>query len=43
MAGTLIPAELITEVTFDLSDEEKKCSCCGGELHQFDTKEHTVV
>jgi transposase len=19
------------------------CSCCGGELHQFDTKEHTVV
>lgn len=38
-----IPAELITEVTIDLSEEEKMCSCCGGELHQFDTKEHTVV
>ncbi len=38
-----IPAELITEVTIDLSEEEKKCSCCGGELHQFDIKEHTVV
>lgn len=38
-----IPAELITDVKIDLSDEEKKCSYCGGELHQFDTKEHIVV
>lgn len=38
-----IPAELITDVLIDLSEEEKKCSCCGGELHQFDTKEHLVV
>jgi transposase len=38
-----IPAELITEVTIDLSDDEKKCSCCGSELQQFDVKEHLVV
>jgi transposase len=38
-----IPAELITEVTIDLSEEEKKCSCCGSELQQFDVKEHLVV
>jgi transposase len=38
-----IPEELITEVTVDLSDNEKKCSCCGNQLQQFDTKEHLVV
>lgn len=38
-----IPAELITEVVIDLSDEEKKCDCCGTDLQQFDTKEHLVV
>jgi transposase len=38
-----IPAELITEVIIDLSHDEKKCSCCGNELQQFDTKEHLVV
>jgi transposase len=38
-----IPAELITEVTIDLSEEEKKCSCCGSDLQQFDIKEHLVV
>ena len=38
-----IPAELITEVTIDLSVDEKKCSCCGSELQQFDIKEHLVV
>lgn len=38
-----IPAELITEVTVDLTDEEKKCSCCGTGLQQFDVKEHLVV
>ena len=38
-----IPAELITDVTIDLSDDEKKCSCCGSELQQFDVKEHLVI
>ena len=38
-----IPAELITEVTIDLSEEEKNCSCCGTALQQFDVKEHLVV
>ena len=38
-----IPAELITEVTIDLSADEKKCSCCGSELQLFDVKEHIVV
>lgn len=38
-----IPAELITEVLIDLSEDEKKCSCCGSELQQFDIKEHLVV
>jgi transposase len=38
-----IPEELITNVTVDLLPEEKKCDCCGGELQQFDVKEHLVV
>ncbi|RQW00397.1 hypothetical protein EH220_00430, partial [bacterium] len=38
-----IPAELITTVTIDLLDEEKKCGCCGADLQQFDVKEHLVV
>lgn len=38
-----IPAELITDVTVDLTDDEKKCSCCGSDLQQFDVKEHMVV
>lgn len=38
-----IPAELITDVTIDLTDDEKKCSCCGSDLQQFDVKEHIVV
>jgi transposase len=38
-----IPAELITTVMVDLSDEEKKCSCCRTDLQQFDVKEHLVV
>jgi transposase len=38
-----IPAELITTVTVDIPDEEKKCSCCGTALQQFDVKEHLVV
>jgi transposase len=38
-----IPAELITDVTIDLSENDKKCSSCGTELQQFDVKEHLVV
>lgn len=38
-----IPAELITDVIIDLSEEEKNCSCCGTALQQFDVKEHLVV
>lgn len=38
-----IPAELITNVTIDLSEEDKKCSCCGSALQEFDTKKHLVV
>jgi transposase len=38
-----IPAELITDVIIDLSDDEKKCNCCGNELKQFATKAHLVV
>lgn len=38
-----IPAELITDVTVDLSEEEKRCGCCGNRLQQFDVKEHLVV
>ena len=38
-----IPAELITNVVIDLSEEEKKCGNCGNQLQQFDTKEHLVV
>lgn len=38
-----IPAELIKDVTIDLSDEEKKCPNCGNELKEFDVKKHIVV
>jgi len=38
-----IPAELITNVTVDLTEEEKTCSCCGTKLQQFDVKKHLVV
>jgi transposase len=38
-----IPAELITNVIIDISDEEKICDCCGTDLQQFDVKEHLVV
>jgi len=38
-----IPAELIEDVVVDFSEEEKKCSECGSELHQFATKAHIVV
>jgi transposase len=38
-----IPAELITDVTVDITEEEKTCSCCGTTLQQFDVKEHLVV
>jgi transposase len=38
-----IPEELITNVTVDLSEEEKKCGNCGTALQQFDVKKHLVV
>lgn len=38
-----IPEELITNVTIDLAEEDKKCSCCGGTLQEFDVKKHLVV
>ena len=38
-----IPAELITDVIIDLSEEEKNCGNCGNTLQQFDVKEHIVV
>jgi transposase len=38
-----IPAELITTVTIDLSEDEKNCDSCNTPLVQFDVKEHLVV
>ena len=38
-----IPKELINDVVVDLLPEDKKCSCCGSDLQEFDVKEHLVV
>lgn len=38
-----IPEDLITEVTIDVSDEEKSCGCCGKPMTIVDTKKHVVV